>query len=125
MAAFHSRSPFSVQGFFPDVGGSFFLPRLGTRTHESKQLQGKCSPLGLYLGLTGARLSGKDVVRAGVATHFVPAHRLETVEGMLAECVHTIAFLGMIASPQTAALTLSFFFIFLVLFPSLAFFGGC
>jgi 3-hydroxyisobutyryl-CoA hydrolase len=36
-------------GFFPDVGGSYFLPRL----------QGE---LGMYLGLTGHRLKGRDVV---------------------------------------------------------------
>lgn len=47
-----------LAGFFPDVGGGYFLPRL----------QGK---LGLFLGLTGFRLKGRDVLRAGVATHFV------------------------------------------------------
>jgi enoyl-CoA hydratase/carnithine racemase len=41
--------PETAIGFFCDVGGSFFLPRLGL-------------PLGLYLGLTGARLKGQDVV---------------------------------------------------------------
>jgi enoyl-CoA hydratase/carnithine racemase len=39
----------------------------------------------MYLGLTGARLKGRDAVWAGVATHFVPSHRLETLEGMLVE----------------------------------------
>jgi enoyl-CoA hydratase len=47
-------------GLFPDVGGSFFLPRLA-------------GELGLYLGLTGARLKAADALHAGVATHFVPA----------------------------------------------------
>ncbi|XP_076311591.1 3-hydroxyisobutyryl-CoA hydrolase, mitochondrial-like isoform X3 [Tachypleus tridentatus] len=45
-------------GFFASVGGSHFLPRL----------QGK---LGRYLALTSCRLTGHDVVKAGVATHFV------------------------------------------------------
>lgn len=44
-------------GFFPDVGGSFFLPRL--KGH-----------LGMYLALTGSQLKGSDVLRAGIATHF-------------------------------------------------------
>jgi 3-hydroxyisobutyryl-CoA hydrolase len=59
-------------GFFPDVGGTYFLPRLR-------------GSLGMYLGLTGARLSGRDVVAAGVATHFVSSERLEMLEGVLAQ----------------------------------------
>lgn len=51
--------PETAIGFFPDVGGSWVLPRL---PHTE---------LGTYLALTGARLKGKDVVRAGIATHFV------------------------------------------------------
>lgn len=35
-------------GFFPDVGGTFFLPRLPRN-------------IGMYLGLTGARLKNIDV----------------------------------------------------------------
>ena len=47
-------------GFFPDVGGSYFLPRL------------KHPGIGFYLGLTGKRLKGYDVLHAGIATHFLP-----------------------------------------------------
>ena len=50
-------------GFFPDVGTTFVLPRLR-------------GSLGMYLGLTGARLSGRDVLAAGVATHYVDLERL-------------------------------------------------
>uniref|UniRef100_A0A8C2ZN99 3-hydroxyisobutyryl-CoA hydrolase n=1 Tax=Cyclopterus lumpus TaxID=8103 RepID=A0A8C2ZN99_CYCLU len=50
--------PETAIGLFPDVGGGFFLPRL----------RGK---LGMFLALTGFRLKGRDVQRAGVATHFV------------------------------------------------------
>ncbi len=50
-------------GLFPDVGGGYFLPRL----------QGK---LGLFLALTGFRLKGRDVQRAGVATHFVQSDKV-------------------------------------------------
>lgn len=49
-------------GMLPDVGGTYFLPRL----------PGK---LGHYLGLTGARLKAADSVHAGVATHYVPSDR--------------------------------------------------
>jgi len=46
-------------GLFPDVGGSYFLPRCPGQ-------------IGLYLGLTGARLKTTDTLYSGVATHFVP-----------------------------------------------------
>lgn len=46
-------------GLFPDVGGSFFLPRCPGQ-------------VGMYLALTGARLKTADCLAAGVATHFVP-----------------------------------------------------
>ena len=49
--------PESGIGLFPDVGGGWFLPRLD-------------GELGQWLALTGARLKGKDVLAAGVATHF-------------------------------------------------------
>ncbi|KAF6207725.1 hypothetical protein GE061_016173 [Apolygus lucorum] len=49
-------------GLFPDVGGSYFLSRLG--------------PLGMYLALTGHRLQGIDVAKAGVATHFIESSKL-------------------------------------------------
>lgn len=54
-------------GLFPDVGGGHFLPRL----------QGK---LGLFLALTGFRLKGWDVQRAGVATHFVESQKVSELE---------------------------------------------
>jgi enoyl-CoA hydratase/carnithine racemase len=50
-------------GLFPDVGGTYFLPRLPGR-------------IGMWLGLTGSRLKGEDVVRAGVCDLFVAAARL-------------------------------------------------
>jgi enoyl-CoA hydratase len=43
-------------GFFPDVGGSHFLPRLP-------------GAVGRYLGLTGVRFSAADALEVGVATH--------------------------------------------------------
>ena len=57
-------------GFFPDVGGTYFLPRLPGR-------------LGLYMALTGARLGGADCLHAGIATHYVPSERLSAVEEAL------------------------------------------
>lgn len=57
-------------GLFPDVGGSYFLPRLGGR-------------LGMYLALTGHRLKGRDVLKAGVATHVCDAARIGELEESL------------------------------------------
>ncbi|CAF1316707.1 unnamed protein product [Adineta ricciae] len=64
--------PETAIGLFPDVGGSHFLPRLPNN-------------LGVFLGLTGYRLRGIDVLHAGIATHFVPSDRLEEVERRLIE----------------------------------------
>lgn len=63
--------PETAIGLFPDVGGSWFLPRL------------KMRGLGLYLGLTGARLKGADVVHAGLATHYVPVAAFDQLEERL------------------------------------------
>ncbi|XP_042907814.1 3-hydroxyisobutyryl-CoA hydrolase, mitochondrial [Parasteatoda tepidariorum] len=59
--------PEAAIGFFPDVGGSYFLPRL----------PGK---IGLFLALTGYRLQGRDVFKAGIATHFVDTGGLKHLE---------------------------------------------
>jgi enoyl-CoA hydratase len=58
-------------GLFPDVGGSFFLPRME-------------GGIGLYLALTGARLKTVDTLYAGIATHFVPAKDWNTLIADLA-----------------------------------------
>ncbi|ONK69967.1 uncharacterized protein A4U43_C05F28820 [Asparagus officinalis] len=39
--------------------------------------------LGEYLALTGARLNGKEMISAGLATHFVPSEKLEELEKRL------------------------------------------
>lgn len=57
-------------GLFPDAGSSYFL----------NKLNGK---LGYYLGMTGNRLIGEDVLRAGLATHFCKSSRLVELESEL------------------------------------------
>ncbi|MFD3842913.1 enoyl-CoA hydratase/isomerase family protein [Streptomyces sp. NPDC058642] len=59
-------------GFFPDVGASYFLPRLP-------------GAIGMYLGLTGHRLDAADALYTGLATHFVPADGLDAVVDALAD----------------------------------------
>jgi len=58
-------------GLFPDVGGSWVLPRL---PHEG---------LGMYLALTGARLKGSDVLHAGLATHYVALEKFPALQEQL------------------------------------------
>ncbi|KAL8930676.1 MAG: hypothetical protein Q9208_000547 [Pyrenodesmia sp. 3 TL-2023] len=61
-------------GFFPDVGGSFFLPRL----------EGQ---LGTYLALTSDTLKGVQALYAGVATHYVDSSVLSNLTARLGELV--------------------------------------
>lgn len=58
-------------GLFPDVGGTYFLPRC----------PGK---IGMYLALTGARLKAADSVYAGIATAYVPSDRMTSLVEALA-----------------------------------------
>jgi len=58
-------------GLFPDVGSSYFLPRLA-------------GALGPYLGLTGARLKAGDALHAGLADCYVETARLPALEDALA-----------------------------------------
>ena len=51
-------------GFFPDVGGSYFLSRIS---------QG----VGLYLGLTGQIINAKEMITFGLATHFQHSENIE------------------------------------------------
>jgi enoyl-CoA hydratase len=63
--------PETTIGFFPDVGATYVLPRLP-------------GALGMYLGLTGARLGAADCLAAGLATHHVAAAMLPALEDALA-----------------------------------------
>ena len=50
-------------GLFPDVGGGWYLSRLGGR-------------MGQFLALTGARLDGAECLWSGLATHYLPHEAL-------------------------------------------------
>lgn len=55
--------PETAIGFFPDIGSTYFLPRLPRG-------------VGMWLGLTGARVRGAQALALGLATHFVPSARI-------------------------------------------------
>ncbi|KAJ4954057.1 hypothetical protein NE237_030889 [Protea cynaroides] len=59
--------PEAALGTFPDVGASYFLSRLP-------------GFFGEYLGLTGARLDGTEMVACGLASHFVLSKDLPSLE---------------------------------------------
>jgi len=64
--------PETTIGFFPDVGASFFLPRLD-------------GAIGTYLALTSDRLHGVDVFWSGIATHYIESTSLAPLTQRLAE----------------------------------------
>src|SRR5262249_49448811 len=64
--------PETLIGFFPDAGATWFLPKLP-------------GSLGLYFGLTGARIAGPDAVRLGLASHFVPREHFAGVAAEILE----------------------------------------
>ena len=72
---------------FPDVGATYLLPRLP-------------GALGMFLGLTGTRITGADGVHAGLATHFVPRADLPALRAALAQ--DGVAALGVHARPLPA-----------------------
>ena len=57
-------------GYFPDVGGSYFLPRLPGN-------------LGIYMGVTGNHVGSADALYAGLADYSVPYERFAELEQRL------------------------------------------
>lgn len=57
-------------GFFPDVGGGYFLPRCPGQT-------------GLYLAMTSKRIGAADVMYLGFGTHFVPSEKFPAMRDAL------------------------------------------
>lgn len=66
--------PETTIGFFPDVGGSFALPRLD-------------GEIGTYLALTSERLMGVQAFYAGIATHYLDSSVLGSLVSRLSELV--------------------------------------
>ncbi len=64
--------PETTIGFFPDVGASFFLPRMN-------------GAIGTYLALTSTWLTGANVFYSGAATHYLHSTSLPNLESRLAE----------------------------------------
>jgi enoyl-CoA hydratase len=59
-------------GFFPDIGGGWFLSRFPGQT-------------GMYLGLTGSAIRRPDAYYLGIATHCVDAGQFDTIRNAMIE----------------------------------------
>ena len=64
--------PETTIGFFPDVGASFFLPRMD-------------GEIGAYLALTSEQLKGVNAYLSGIATHYIDSTSLPDLEARLSE----------------------------------------
>ncbi|ODP38621.1 enoyl-CoA hydratase/isomerase family protein [Sphingomonas turrisvirgatae] len=78
-------------GLFPDVGGGWYLSRLPGR-------------IGQYLAVTGHRLDGAECVALGLASHYLPADRLDDAKARIAAEPQAIeAILGELSAPTPDA----------------------
>jgi enoyl-CoA hydratase len=77
-------------GLFPDIGASYFLARCP-------------GEVGLYLGLTGARIGAADAIYLGLADYFIPNSRLSEIIPALADGETVTAALGALATPSSVA----------------------
>ena len=73
-------------GFFPDVGATWFLPRMPGET-------------GAYCALTGERFNAADGVACGLATHRIASARFPELIEALTGAVSVDAVLGAFAEP--------------------------
>jgi enoyl-CoA hydratase len=73
-------------GFFPDVGATWFLPRMP-------------GEIGMYCALTGERLDAADALGCGVATHRVKSASFPDLLEALCSAVPVDAILGAFAQP--------------------------
>lgn len=87
-------------GLYPDVGGSWWIPRLtklynnktnnsnnNNHHHHHHQVGG----VGNYLALTGARLKAEDLIYAGIATHYIQSNQIDELRKCLIAATEIIA----------------------------------
>ncbi|XP_076915765.1 3-hydroxyisobutyryl-CoA hydrolase 1-like [Bidens hawaiensis] len=79
--------PEALIGLFPDVGASYFLSRLP-------------GFFGEYIGLTGAKLNGVEMLAFGLGTHFVPSNKIQAMTNALERMIASSD------SPSVAAMSM-------------------
>jgi len=77
-------------GFFPDVGATWFMPRLPGQ-------------LGAYCALTGERLNAADAVDVSIATHRISSSRFADLTEALCGTTPVDAILGAFSEPAGAS----------------------
>jgi enoyl-CoA hydratase len=77
-------------GLFPDVGGGWYLARLGGR-------------IGQFLALTGARLDGAECLWAGLCTHYLSSDGLDEAKARIAAGHEIGGVLSALAAPTPEA----------------------
>lgn len=75
-------------GLFPDVGGTYFLPRMPGR-------------IGTWLALTGGRLGQADALASGFATHTANAQDFDAITDALCDTGDVDAVLAVHSSPAS------------------------
>jgi len=65
--------PEAAIGYCSDAGASYFLSRLNNN-------------LGVYLGMTGARIKGFDLKKVNLASHYIESSKMEELEKQLIIC---------------------------------------
>lgn len=86
---FQFAMPEAGIGFFPDVGATWFLPRMPGET-------------GTYCALTGERLKAADAIATGIATHHVPSARWRELKDALSDTAPVDSVLAAYAQPLAA-----------------------
>lgn len=77
-------------GFFPDVGGSYFLPRLAQRA-------------GYWMALTSDAVDASCAVAIGLATHYVTSAKLPALAATLEDAASINAALELFSQPSVAS----------------------
>jgi 3-hydroxyisobutyryl-CoA hydrolase len=70
--------PETAIGLFPDVGASYFLTRIFNNSPS----------IGLYVGLTGMKIKGKESTLYGVSTHYVKKENIEPLKNEIIEKIN-------------------------------------
>ena len=65
--------PETAIGYFNDAGASFFLSRLSGN-------------FGVFMGMTGYQVKGYDMIKVGLASHYVESSKLDELEMELGKC---------------------------------------
>ncbi|NMO00655.1 enoyl-CoA hydratase/isomerase family protein [Gordonia sp. TBRC 11910] len=85
--------PEAAIGFFPDIGSTYFLPRLP-------------DGVGNWMGLTGSRVSGAQALEIGLATHAVSSADLPELAAAIRAGAPLVEALGGLAVPAAQPLPL-------------------